>query len=60
MTKEKMDRISELSRKQRSEGLTPEEAAEQKLLREEYLQDIRRNFRSTLESVEFADEKKER
>ncbi len=57
MTKEKMDRISELSRKQRAEGLTEEEKAEQKELRDEYIADIRRNFKSTLESVEFTDNK---
>ncbi len=55
MTKEKMDRISELSRKQRSVGLTEEEKAEQKLLRDEYIADIKRNFRATLENVEFVD-----
>ena len=55
MTEEKMARISELSRKQRSVGLTDEEKAEQKALRDEYIADIRRNFRQTLESVEFQD-----
>lgn len=56
MTKEKMNRISELSRKQRSEGLTEAEREEQKILREEYLGEIRRNFRQTLENIEFTDE----
>ncbi len=59
MTEEKMARISELSRKQRSEGLTDEEKAEQKALRDEYISDIRRNFRATLESVEFEDNLKQ-
>lgn len=57
MTQEKMNRISELSRKSRAEGLTDAEKAEQKALREEYLADIRRNFRATLENVEFVDDK---
>lgn len=57
MTQEKMNRISELSRKQRSVGLTEEEKAEQKILREEYISEIRKNFRSTLESIEFVDDK---
>ena len=57
MTQEKMNRISELSRKQRSVGLTEEEKAEQKILREEYISEIRQNFRQTLESIEFADDK---
>lgn len=55
MDKKKLDRISELSRKQRSEGLNEEELAEQKILREEYLQSIRNNFRSVLENIEFTD-----
>lgn len=57
MDKKKMERISELSRKQRSEGLNDEELAEQKTLREEYLQSIRNNFRSVLENIEFTDKK---
>ena len=57
MNKEKMERISELSRKSRKEGLTAEEKEEQKRLREEYLDDIRRNFRRTLETIEFTDDK---
>lgn len=57
MTEEKMARISELSRKQRTVGLSDEEKAEQKILRDEYIADIRRNFRATLESVEFEDKK---
>ncbi len=57
MTQEKMNKISELSRKSRSEGLTDAEKAEQRALREEYLADIRKNFRATLENVEFVDDK---
>lgn len=59
MTEEKMARISELSRKQRTKGLTDAEKAEQKALRDEYIADIRRNFRATLESVEFEDNLKQ-
>ena len=57
MDKQKMDRISELSRKQRSVGLNDEEIKEQKALREEYLQSIRNNFRSVLDNIEFTDKK---
>ena len=49
MTQEKMNRISELSRKQRAEGLTEAEKEEQKKLREEYIENIRKNFRQTLD-----------
>lgn len=55
MTREKMDRISELSRKSRLTELTDAEKVEQKALREEYLSEIRKNFRRTLESIEFTD-----
>ena len=56
MTQEKMNRISELSRKQRSVGLTKKKKAEQKILRDEYISEIRQNFRQTLDSIEFTDE----
>ena len=41
MEKEKILRINELARKSKAEGLTPEELAEQKLLREEYINEFR-------------------
>ena len=55
MEKEKLDRISELSRKSRVEELTLEEKEEQKKLREEYINAIRTNFRSILENIEIED-----
>jgi 5-formyltetrahydrofolate cyclo-ligase len=55
MDKTKLDRISELSRKQRSVGLTTEEKAEQAELRNEYLVTVKRNFRSLLDTIEFED-----
>lgn len=58
LEKEKIDRISELSRKSRSVGLTEAELLEQKELREEYLAAIRKNFRAQLENIEFVDCKK--
>lgn len=50
-----MQRINELARKGRQEGLTEAERVEQQQLREEYLQAFRQNFRSILDSIEFAD-----
>ncbi len=58
MDKVKLDRISELYRKSKAEGLTDAEKKEQKALRDEYLSIIKRNFRSTLESIEYVDDKK--
>ncbi len=54
---ERIQRINELAKKQRSEGLTPEEKEEQKLLRQEYLAVFRQNFRQQLDSIKFVDEK---
>lgn len=58
LEKAKLDRISELSKKQRSVGLTQDEKIEQKKLRDEYLSLIRKNFKSVLENIEFTDDKK--
>lgn len=51
MKQEKIDRISVLSRKSRSVGLTEEEKAEQAALRREYLEAIKANMRAMLEGV---------
>ena len=40
MEKTKVDRINELARKSRAEGLTEAEAAEQADLRAEYIEDV--------------------
>lgn len=55
MEKVKIERISELSRKERSEGLSDAEKREQKELREEYLCAVRKNFRLVLENIEITD-----
>lgn len=55
MERTKIERISELARKQRSEGLSDEEKAEQKRLREEYLSAVRENFKKTLDNIEIID-----
>ena len=41
MEKEQVARINELARKQKAEGLTDEEKAEQKALRDEYIREFR-------------------
>ncbi len=55
MDKKKLDRISELSRKSRVEPLSAEELAEQKALRDEYIALVRKNFRATLDSIEYTE-----
>ena len=57
MEQEKIARINALAKKKREEGLTPEEAAEQQALREEYLAEFRASFKGTLDStvVEYPD-----
>ena len=56
MEKAKLDRINELAHKSKSEGLTAEEKAEQKILRQEFLAEIRADVRASLESIEFIEE----
>ena len=51
MEKQKIDRINELYRKSKAEGLTDAERKEQKILRQEYLELVRRNLRSQLNQI---------
>lgn len=57
MEQTKIDRINELARKSRETGLTDEEKAEQKILREEYVQSFKRSLVSQLENTYIVDEK---
>ena len=56
MEKEKLDRISALARKSKAEGLTQAEKSEHNALRQEYLAAIRKNFKQTLDSIEYVDD----
>lgn len=56
MEQKKIDRISELSRKQRSVGLSEEERQEQAQLRAEYLRAVKSNLRATLDRAYVMDE----
>ncbi len=51
MDEKQIARINELYHKSKAEGLTPEEAQEQKRLRAEYIAAIRGNMRSQLNNV---------
>lgn len=51
MTQEKINRINELARKQKAEGLTEEEKQEQYVLRREYIESYKRSLVSQLENT---------
>lgn len=51
MDKNLLDRINELAKKKREQGLTPDEQAEQKKLYKIYLGEIRTQFDKTLDNV---------
>jgi len=50
----KILRINELARKSRNGGLSPEEKKEQEILRREYIEAVKSNFRATLENIRLA------
>ncbi len=60
MEKAKIDRINELARKSKTEGLTESEKEEQRLLRQEFIAEIRADLRASLESIEFIEESEQR
>lgn len=51
MEQKKIDRINELARKSKAEGLTEEEKAEQTMLRNEYRAAVTGNMRLQLENT---------
>lgn len=51
MTDEKIQRINELAKKAKNEGLTDQEKAEQQALRQEYIEAYRRNLEAQLGSI---------
>lgn len=53
-----IERINELSRKQRSTGLAEWEVVEQAELRQQYLAFIRKQVKGSLENVKFVDSPK--
>ncbi|MBE6769609.1 MAG: DUF896 domain-containing protein [Ruminococcaceae bacterium] len=55
MTKEKIDRINALARKQKAEGLTEEEKAEQAALRREYIDSFKRDLESQLNNMSIVE-----
>ena len=57
MEQKKIDRINELARKKKAEGLNEDELAEQKALREEYILEFRASMTGILENtyIEYPD-----
>ncbi|PRY84106.1 DUF896 family protein [Alkalibacterium olivapovliticus] len=55
LEKKKLDRINDLVRKERNEGLTEEEKTEQKALREEYIQAFRSGMKNQIEGMKIVD-----
>ncbi len=53
VTDKTIQRINELYRKSKAEGLTKAEAEEQKKLRAEYVEAFRKNLRGTLDSLKI-------
>ncbi|NLJ90340.1 MAG: DUF896 domain-containing protein [Clostridiales bacterium] len=51
-----IDRINELYRKSKSEGLSQEEKEEQASLRANYIKAIRRNLRGQLENISIVEQ----
>ena len=51
MEQSKINRINELARKAKTEGLTPEEEAERATLRAEYIAAYRESLRGQLDSM---------
>lgn len=57
MEESKINRINELAKKAKTEGLTDEEKAEQKNLRLEYVNSFKANLIAQLENTYVVDEK---
>ncbi|MBQ5765174.1 MAG: DUF896 domain-containing protein [Clostridia bacterium] len=57
MTEDKIKRINELARKQKAEGLTDDEKAEQAILRKEYIEAYKKSLIAQLENTYVVDEK---
>ena len=57
MDQKKIDRINELARKSKTEGLTEEEKAEQAVLRREYIDAVKASLTANLDNTYIMDAK---
>lgn len=55
MEQSRIDRINELARKNRTQGLTAEEEAEREALRREYVDAVKADLRACLENTYLVD-----
>jgi uncharacterized protein YnzC (UPF0291/DUF896 family) len=56
ITEEMIARINELARKKKTVGLSDEESAEQRVLREAYLKAFRESLRAQLDQIKFVED----
>lgn len=56
MKKEEIDRINELYRKSKAEGLTEAEKEEQAILRKRFIADVKGNLVSNLNNIDMVNE----
>ncbi len=59
ITKEKINRINELAKKSKADGLTEQEQLEQKCLREEYISTMRERTKEQLDRIIIVKEEKD-
>ncbi|WP_226034857.1 DUF896 domain-containing protein [Aquibacillus saliphilus] len=57
LSKEKIDRINDLAKKKKAEGLSNEEKVEQQELRNEYLLNVRKSFKNQFKGMKVVDPK---
>lgn len=53
MNQQKIDRINELYRKSKAEGLTEAEKTEQAVLRKEFVANVRNNLKAQLDCIDM-------
>lgn len=56
LSQDKLDRINDLARKQRADGLTEDEKKEQDELRQQYIKAFRSGMRNSIEGMKIVDE----
>ena len=57
MEQYKIDRINELARKNKAQGLTPDELAERDALRRDYIDAVKQSLMGQLDRTYYVDEK---